>query len=221
MKRFIKSVVALALTLAMVLSVSTSVFAYSKTYSFGNAKKIAMDKPMTVDIPANTQKTYYKLVLSKKTKINVVADYTHGYFYMYDPDLNVILDDDDDEDCVKKGDLFTFDKTMVLNKGTYYFSYDSSSGCDQNILHFTVKNMNKPSVPTITKVDKKTGTIKGKTVKNAKVYVKIGNATYDGKANSKGVFSIETAKLKADTKITVWAKSANGVKASVLNYVVQ
>ena len=50
---------------------------------------------------------------------------------------------------------------------------------------------------------------------------KIGNATYSGKANAKGAFSIKTTKLKAGTAIKIWAKSESGVKGAVLNYVVQ
>lgn len=218
MKKTLRRAMTLVLALIMVASVNTIAYAYSDTYSFSNAKKMSLNKSYAVDLPANTEKTYYKIVLSKKTKVKFNADYTHGFVYMYDPDLNVIVDDDEAE---KKGDLYYLKKTMTLDKGTYYISFDSHSGYNENILHFKLTDKTKPDVPTISKVVKKNGVLSGKTIKNATVYAKIGNATYSGKANAKGAFSIKTTKLKAGTAIKIWAKSESGVKGAVLNYVVQ
>jgi hypothetical protein len=201
----------------MAIAVAVPVNVSAKTYTFSNAKVISCNKSVKTALDSDSE-TWYKLKLNKKTKLKIEAKYDHGYIRIYNQDLEEIFFGDDYES--KSDDYWKFSHELTVKKGTYYIKCSTGSSAADDI-QFTIYNMNKPEVVTIKTVDKETGKISGKTVANAKVYVKIGNATYTGTSDSKGAFSVETTELTTGDEFKIWAKSQAKVKGKVLKYTVQ
>ena len=74
-----------------------------------------------------------------------------------------------------------------------------------------------PKTPSVSGINKKNGTIKGKTSKNVTVYIRIDTTTYSGKSDKTGKYTIKTKKIKAGTKIKLWAKNKYKLRSNVKN----
>ncbi|MDF2037682.1 Ig-like domain-containing protein [Cytobacillus oceanisediminis] len=74
----------------------------------------------------------------------------------------------------------------------------------------TVVDEAAPTAPTVNKVTDQATAVTGSAEKGAEVTVKIGIASWKGKANAEGQFSIEIPKQKAGTVIEVTAKDEAG-----------
>ena len=65
--------------------------------------------------------------------------------------------------------------------------------------------------PTLNKLKAKATKIKGTSVKNATVVVKVGKKTYKTTANSKGKYSVKVSKLKKKAVVKVYVKNDTGI----------
>lgn len=77
-------------------------------------------------------------------------------------------------------------------------------------------DLGTPKKPTITKINKKKKTVKGKAEVGTTVYVKIGKKTYSAKTNNKGVFTVKCKTLKKNTTIKIYVKNMNDGKSSTV-----
>ena len=215
-KSFISRALSIMLAVITVISLVSvpSKAAGNKLYRFSKPLMIEYGVSFSAKITTE-QETWGKFVLKKKSKIRYKGVYEHGYPEILDADLQVVYDPDDDETKGNDGN-WHFSKTMTLKKGTYYFHYTTK--IDSTYGKFTIYNITKPDPPVLTSVNKKTGVIKGKGVKNGTICVKIGNATYKASISKKGKFTIKTRKMKKGTKFFVYVVSPSKLSSKKNQY---
>lgn len=202
-------------TLAVIFctaGIASAKTSYSPVYDFEHAKAISLNTENKINLEIG-KKTYYKFTLTQKTKIKFVASYIHGYTHIIDANKNVLVNKDDKEEKKDSKGIWHQNKVIELDAGTYYLEYASTSGWSEYNITYSILDFSKPDVPTIKKVNKKTGVIKGVTCTKGTVYIKIGKKIYKKKADGSGKFSVKTKKLKKKTKYSVYVVSQTGVKS--------
>lgn len=88
-----------------------------------------------------------------------------------------------------------------------------------NIFYDDLTSKNKtifviPRTPTVSAIKGNATYVKGTATKASVVYAKIGTKTFSAKANSKGVFSIKTTKIKKYSNVSVRSKAGGQFSAS-------
>ncbi|WP_253270858.1 Ig-like domain-containing protein, partial [Geobacillus thermocatenulatus] len=97
-----------------------------------------------------------------------------------------------------------------LEAGTYYIKvYQESSYTGKYTLNVQCPDL-LPAPPTVNLVSNKSNVVTGKTVPNGTVSVKINSKVYNGKSDSKGLFSIKIPTQSAGTKLYIMVKDKFG-----------
>ena len=208
------------LVFALVLMMSVnSINAKAQSNSFKDAQEIALDQEYTQTI-GDSEETWFKLYLKETSQIAFNATYDSGQWVIYDSKLKSVYKGDSDD--VRTGEVWSLNSVLVLKKGTYYFNFYANE--PSNTTKFSVTDMTEMvrlGEPKITKVQRKTGIVQGKTSKKVSVYVKYGKKTYSAKSDKKGKFKVKVKNLKKGKTLKVWVKSKDGIKGRVLDYKVK
>ena len=223
MKKIIKTGIAICMALSMALTGVS--FAPAKTEAAslaastkGSETTIKLDNWYQTSLPCSSESFYY-FSLAKKTKVRLKAAYDAGYFEILDQNYKLVYAGTADEKMNGPQD-WTLTKDITLSNGTYYLHLYTKDQYAGDKMKFILSDRTAPVKPKVTKVTKRK-VVKGKTTAGSTVYVKCQNKIYQKKANAKGIFTIKTKKMKKGIRITVWAKSKNGVKSKVTKYKVK
>ena len=184
----------------------------------GSETMITLDKWYKTSLPRSSESFYY-FSLAKKTKVRLKAAYNAGYFEILNQNYKLVYAGTSDEKMNGPQD-WTLTKDITLSNGTYYLHLYTKDQYSGDKMKFILSDRTAPVKPKVTKVTKRT-VVKGKTTAGSTVYVKYRKKIYSKKTNAKGNFTIKTKKMKKGTRITVWAKSKNGIKSKVTKYKVK
>lgn len=189
--------------------------------SFKKAGSAGLNKEIDGFFSDTFRKQYYKFTLKSKSSVTIrmTADKKDGagkngkyYGILCNSEYEEIVN----KEMSKDGTSESITKT--LNKGTYYVVMDASDSSwyyGKTELKVTAKAV--PADPKVTSVKKNTAAVKGTAVKGATVYASYNGKTYSAKVNSKGSFTIKTAKLVKGKSVKVYAK-LNGLKSGTKTY---
>lgn len=189
--------------------------------SFKKAAAVNLNKEVEGFFSDTNRKQYYKFTLKSKSSVTIrmTADKKDGAGD--NGKYHGILCNSEYEEIVNKEmskDGTSESITKTLNKGTYYVVMDASDSSwyyGKTELKVTAKAV--PADPKVTSVKKNTAAVKGTAVKGATVYASYNGETYSAKVNSKGSYTIKTAKLVKGKSVKVYAK-LNGLKSGTKTY---
>ena len=208
MKKIITRGIAVCVALSMAFTGASFAPAKVEAASLASSAKgsetmITLDKWYKTSLPRSSESFYY-FSLAKKTKVRLKAAYDAGYFEILNQNYKLVYAGTSDEKI----------------NGTYYLHLYTKDQYSGDKMKFILSDRTAPVKPKVTKVTKRK-VVKGKTTAGSTVYVKYRKKIYSKKTNAKGNFTIKTKKMKKGTRITVWAKSKNGIKSKVTKYKVK
>ena len=207
MKKIITRGIAVCVALSMAFTGASFAPAKVEAASLASSAKgsetmITLDKWYKTSLPRSSESFYY-FSLAKKTKVRLKAAYDAGYFEILNQNYKLVYAGTSDE--------------KMNGPHLHLYTKDQYSG---DKMKFILSDRTAPVKPKVTKVTKRK-VVKGKTTAGSTVYVKYRKKIYSKKTNAKGNFTIKTKKMKKGTRITVWAKSKNGIKSKVTKYKVK
>ncbi|MGG3832877.1 Ig-like domain-containing protein [Geobacillus thermocatenulatus] len=158
----------------------------------------------------NDSADVYKVDLSKAGRVTVKLD-------SYIAAVNIKLEDSDGNEVFRKyvsegnsANPAKWSGWVDLEAGTYYIKvYQESSYTGKYTLNVQCPDL-LPAPPTVNLVSNKSNVVTGKTVPNGTVSVKINSKVYNGKSDSKGLFSIKIPTQNAGTKLYIMVKDKFG-----------
>lgn len=183
--------------------------------STDNPIPLTIGKDCKININEKYAARYTKFVLENDTVLavqgNMAESYTEGSMRVYDAKGTNITSEAAGVSELKlaKPGEWTEVYKVTLKAGTYYLGVNWRGSMYSSDFTFRTEVLKEtdntpPAKPT--KLVYKAGVAKvtGNGEKNATVFVRVGDTVYTGKINSKGTFSVKTAKLAKGDVVYVW-----------------